>query len=77
MTYGRKGLPAEVRAAILDDLKRAAEYAAGAREHTLEAIAARQGVHKRTIQKLIKREGLTSPRPLPLRARAVILGVVL
>lgn len=53
-----KQLPIEKQREILEDLAKAAEYAENAKEHSLDAIAARRGVHKRTIQKLMTKLGV-------------------
>ena len=58
MNYGRKGLPADVRQGIIEDLAVAIEYAKEGERHTLLAIAARRGVHKRTVQKIMAKEGI-------------------
>ena len=58
MSYGRKGLPAALRKVIIEDLAMAVEYAKQGEQHTLLAIAARRGVHKRTVQKIMAKEGI-------------------
>lgn len=60
-------VPLEKQQAILAELVKAAELAEQAKQYTLKAIAERQGIHKRTVQKLIRRLGVEHTSAARLR----------